>query len=84
MNRSTMFPRKFPRSHEHGGTVRAVQALPLTGLIAQVLLVAALAGTVGLSGAGWVVGVTCGAITIAALARGVSRYRSTGWARPTG
>ncbi len=55
--------------------MRAVQALPVTGLIAQVLLVAALAGTVGLSGAGWVVGVTCGVITNAALARGLSRYR---------
>ena len=57
-------------------TVRAVQAGPVTGLIAQVLLLAALAGTVGLSGAGWVVGVTCGVIANAALARGLSRYRS--------
>lgn len=56
--------------------MRAVQAGPATGLIAQVLLVAALAGTVGLSGTGWVVGVTCGVITNAALARGLSRYRS--------
>ena len=56
----------------------------MTGLIAQVLLVAALAGTVGLGGAGWVVGVTCGVIMDAALARGLSRYRPTGWARPTG
>ena len=55
--------------------MRAVQAGPVTGLIAQVLLLAALAGTVGLSGAGWVVGVTCGVITNAALARGLSRYR---------
>ena len=60
--------------------MRTVQTGPLTGLIAQVLLLAALAGTVGLSGvgldpAGWVVGVTCGVITNAALARGLSRYR---------
>lgn len=55
--------------------MRAVQALPVTGLIAQVLLVAALAETVGLSGAGWVIGVTCGVIMNAALARGLSRYR---------
>jgi phosphatidylglycerophosphate synthase len=59
---------------------RTVQAGPLTGLIAQVLLLGALAGTVGLSGAGlggagWIVGVTCGVITDAALARGLSRYR---------
>ena len=56
--------------------MRAVQAFPVTGLIAQVLLLAALAGTVGLSGAGWGVGLTCGVITNAALARGLSRYRS--------
>ena len=56
--------------------MRAVQAGPATGLIAQVLLLAALAGTVGLGGAGWVVGVTCGVIANAALARGLSRYRS--------
>jgi hypothetical protein len=53
--------------------VRAVQAFPVTGLIAQVLLVAALAGTVGLGGAGWVAGVTCTVIMNAALARGLSR-----------
>ena len=56
--------------------MRAVQALPVTGLIAQVLLVAALATTVGLSGAGWVVGVTGGVIMNAALERGLSRYRA--------
>ncbi len=62
--------------HEHGGTVRAVPAGPATGLIAQVLLLAALASTVGLSGAGWVVGVTCGVIANAALARGIFRHRA--------
>jgi phosphatidylglycerophosphate synthase len=56
------------------GKVRLVRAGPVTGLIAQVLLLAALAGTVGLSGAGWVVGVTCGVIMHAALARGLSRH----------
>jgi phosphatidylglycerophosphate synthase len=55
--------------------LRTVQAGPATGLIAQALLLAALAGTVGLSGAGWVVGVTCGLIMNAALARGIARYR---------
>jgi phosphatidylglycerophosphate synthase len=60
--------------------VRTVQAGPVTGLITQLLLLAALAGTVGLSGAdlsgaGWVVGVSCGLITDAALAHGLSRYR---------
>ena len=48
-------------------------------MIAQVLLIAALAGIVGLSGyelstAGWVVGVSCGAIVNGALALGISRY----------
>lgn len=56
--------------------MRAVQAGPPIGLIAQLLLLAALAGTVGLSRAGWVVGVTCGVIMNAVLARGLSRYRS--------
>ena len=44
------------------------------------MLIAALAGIVALSGvglsaAGWVVGVTCGVITNVALARGLSRYQ---------
>ncbi len=43
----------------------AVHAGPVVGLIAQVLLLATLAGTIGLGGAdlggkGWIVGVTCG------------------------
>ncbi len=61
--------------------MRAVQAGPVTGIIAQVLLIAALAEIVALSGvglgaAGWIAGVTCGVITNAALARGLSNYRS--------
>jgi phosphatidylglycerophosphate synthase len=59
-----------------GRTMRRVQASPVTGLIAPVLLIAALAGTAGLSAAGVVVGVICGVIMNAALARGLSRYRS--------
>jgi phosphatidylglycerophosphate synthase len=55
--------------------MRAVQAFPVTGVIAQVMMGAALAGTVGLSAAGWVVGVTCGLIMNAALARGLLSYR---------
>src|SRR4051794_7407386 len=59
----------------------AVQAGPVTGLIAQVLLLAALAVAVGvtghgLGGTGWAVGVSCGLITDAALARGLHRHRS--------
>ncbi len=60
--------------------MRTVQAGPLTGLIALVLTIAALAGAVavsgaGLSAAGWVVGMTCGVITNASLAHGLSRHR---------
>ena len=68
---------------------RTAHSAPVTALIAQVLLLAGLAATVGLLGAGlspaaWPVGVTCGVITNAALARGLSHYRATGSARPTG
>jgi phosphatidylglycerophosphate synthase len=51
------------------------QVGPLTGLIVQVLLLAALAGTVGLGAAGWLAGLTCAVIIDAALAHGLSRYR---------
>jgi phosphatidylglycerophosphate synthase len=53
--------------------VRASQAGPAIGLIAQVLLLAVLAETAGLGAAGWVVGVACAVIMAAALARGVAR-----------
>jgi phosphatidylglycerophosphate synthase len=53
--------------------VRASQAGPATGLIAQVLLLAVLAGTAGLGAAGWVVGVACAVTMAAALARGLAR-----------
>jgi phosphatidylglycerophosphate synthase len=54
---------------------------PVTGLIAQVLLLAALGGAVGLSDghlsrAGWIVGISFGVVMNAALARGLARYRS--------
>src|SRR3954452_16779915 len=63
-----------------GRKLPAVQAGPLTGMIVQVLLLAALAGTVALSGvglgaAGWLAGVGCGVITNLALARRLSHYR---------
>ena len=53
--------------------MRASQAGPATGLIAELLLLAALAGTVGLGAAGWVVGVACAVTMAAALARGLAR-----------
>ena len=55
--------------------MRASQAGPAIGLIAQVLLLAVLAGTAGLGAAGWVVGVTCAVIMAAALARGLAGRR---------
>src|SRR5436190_13108415 len=59
----------------------AVQAGPVTGLISQVLLLAALAATVamrgdGLGRAGWIVGISCGLIMDGALARGISHHRA--------
>jgi phosphatidylglycerophosphate synthase len=62
--------------------MRVAQNPPLTGLIAQVLLIAGLAIAVGLGGAGlspagWIVGVACGVITNAALAGGLSHYRTS-------
>jgi phosphatidylglycerophosphate synthase len=64
-----------------GRMMQAVQSGPVTALLAPLLLFAAFAGTVGLSGvglspAGWAVGVTCAVITNAALAGGPSRYRA--------
>ena len=72
--------RLSPETGSRGLIMRTVQTGPVTALIAQLLLIAALAETAGLSGvglgpAGWVVGVTCGVITNAALAGGLSRYR---------
>jgi len=58
-----------------------VYAGPVTGMIAQVLLIAALAASVALSGVGlgaqgWIAGLTCAAIMNSALARGLTHYRS--------
>ncbi len=56
--------------------LRTVHAGPGVGWIAQVLLLAALASSVGLGAPGWVAGLTCAAITNAALSHGLSRYRA--------
>jgi phosphatidylglycerophosphate synthase len=47
---------------------------PVTGLIAQVLLLAALAGTAGLGAVGWTVGIACAVTMATALARGLTRH----------
>src|SRR5262249_10112453 len=54
---------------------------PVTGMIAQVLLIAALAATVGpgaagLSAAGWAAGVGCAVVMNTGFARGLHRHRS--------
>jgi phosphatidylglycerophosphate synthase len=61
------------RTHELPTAARQIHAGPAIGLIAQLLLLAILAATVGLGTAGWVVGVAS-AVTIAALlARALAR-----------
>jgi phosphatidylglycerophosphate synthase len=60
--------------------VRASQAGPAIGLIAQVLLLAVLAVTAGLGAAGWLVGVACAVTMAIALARGpVHRLAPASW-----
>ena len=53
--------------------MRERQGGPAAGLIAQVLLLAVLAATVGLGAAGWVVGVACAGAMAAALSRALVR-----------
>ena len=57
---------------EGGATLRAAGG-PLTGLGGQLLLLAALAETVGLGSAGWVVGIASALILTTALARALGR-----------
>jgi phosphatidylglycerophosphate synthase len=55
-----------------GARLRAVRG-PATGLVAQLLLLAAITATVGVGGAGAVVGTACAVTLDAALARGLLR-----------
>jgi phosphatidylglycerophosphate synthase len=59
-----------------GGAPQPARTGPATGLVAQLVLLGALAGTIGLGGTGWVVGSACGVVVDAALARGLARDRS--------
>jgi phosphatidylglycerophosphate synthase len=64
-----------------GDALRAVQAGPLAGLLAQVLLIAALAVAVRAEGAaldraGWLAGIGSGLLVTTGLARGISRFGS--------
>jgi len=54
----------------------AVRAVPLVGLLSQVLLLAVLAATAGLGEAGWRVGVACALVMATALGRGLARSRA--------
>jgi phosphatidylglycerophosphate synthase len=54
-------------------TTRARQTVPVGGLVAQVVLLSILAGTVGLGAAGWTVGIACAVTMAAALAHGLAR-----------
>ncbi len=53
--------------------MRSVRTATVIALLGQLALLTALAVTVGLSGFGWVVGITCGVVTNATLARALSR-----------
>jgi phosphatidylglycerophosphate synthase len=61
------------RTHELPTAVRQIHAGPAIGLIAQLLLLAVLAATVGLGTAGWIVGVASAATIAALLARALAR-----------
>ena len=54
-------------------TTRASHAGPATGLLAQVLLLAALVEFAGLGAAGWIVGTACAVTMAVALTRGLAR-----------
>lgn len=56
----------------------AVQRGPAIGLLAQLLVLGALAATVGLDTPGWLVGIACGAVVTTVLGRGLSRQRAEG------
>jgi phosphatidylglycerophosphate synthase/hypothetical membrane protein len=58
---------------EYGGTLRAVRTGPVSGLVGQVLLLTALAATVGLGRAGWVAGLASAVLVDATLAHGLIR-----------
>jgi phosphatidylglycerophosphate synthase len=64
--------------HSDGGKVPTVRTGPAVGLIAQVALLFVLAGTVGLTLTGWLLGIACGLMTSVALARGLVRLASVG------
>jgi phosphatidylglycerophosphate synthase len=57
--------------------VRTVQRGPMIGLLALFVLLSGLDSTVGLDPRGWAVGIVCGAVTSAALHRGLTSHGLT-------
>jgi phosphatidylglycerophosphate synthase len=60
----------------YGGTLRAVHGAPVIGLTAQALLLAAVATTFGLAGAGWAVGTACALLLNAGVVWLIVRHRA--------
>ncbi len=58
---------------EYEGTLRAVRTGPVSGLVGQILLLAAIAVTAGLGPAGWIAGLASAALVDATLAHGLLR-----------
>ena len=53
--------------------MRAVRTAPVTRPVLHLAMLVTLAGTLGLSGTGWLVGISCGVVLNAALVRGLAR-----------
>jgi phosphatidylglycerophosphate synthase len=73
VNRIVARPVSLGRIYRHGGAVLTVHQGMLTGLIAQVALLTALAGTVGLGVAGGLAGLAYGVAAVGLLARALRR-----------
>ena len=58
--------------------MRTVHSGPVLGLIIQIVLLAGLAGTLGLSGAGWLAGVAYGVVVCVLLMRGLRHSQRAG------
>ena len=57
--------------------IRPVHTGPVTGIIGQLAVLSAVAGTVGLDTTGWLVGTACALVTAAGLLHGLTRSGST-------
>jgi hypothetical protein len=64
---------------DSGGAVLTLRSGLAVGMVAQVALLAALEITVGLSAFGWFVGLSCGVVTNALVARGAARGGADGF-----